>query len=82
MRFASDLARNVCDPAALFCIALCFGSPHSLPAWLGELTAKTFEACGKQRGLESEKMSYTTRSHPLPLTATEVPLNLLLVLKH
>lgn len=48
------------------------GSPHALPAWLGELTAKTFEACAAQRGLEEGKVSYTARSHPLPLTATEV----------
>lgn len=48
------------------------GSPHALPAWLGELTAKTFEACALNRGLDAEQTSYTVKSHPLPLTATEV----------
>eukprot|EP00752_Nemacystus_decipiens_P003898 g3578.t3 len=46
-------------------------APHALPAWLGELTAKTFQACAAQRGLDEGQASYTTRSHPLPLTATE-----------
>eukprot|EP00903_Cladosiphon_okamuranus_P005738 g5694.t1 len=46
-------------------------APHALPAWLGELTAKTFEACAAQRGMESGQVSYTTKTHPLPLTATE-----------
>lgn len=48
------------------------GSPHALGAWVGELTANVFKACAKQRGLDEDQVSFTTRSHPLPLTATEV----------
>ncbi|CAN0193444.1 unnamed protein product [Ectocarpus sp. 12 AP-2014] len=46
-------------------------APHALPAWVGELTARTFQACATNRGLEGGQASYTVRSHPLPLTATE-----------
>lgn len=48
------------------------GSPHALSGWVGELTGRAFKACASERGLEEEQVSFVTRNHPLPLTATQV----------
>ncbi|CAM9219255.1 unnamed protein product [Choristocarpus tenellus] len=45
-------------------------APHALPAWMGELTSKTYQACTSAAGVSGESV-FTTRNHPLPLTATQ-----------
>ncbi|CAM9302607.1 unnamed protein product [Discosporangium mesarthrocarpum] len=45
-------------------------APHALPAWVGELTAKTYQACGVAAGWDGQ-INYTTRNHPLPFTSAE-----------
>ena len=50
-----------------FCYAtVCDCSYHGLPGWTAELTELRYRTC-----LGDAEASYTTRSHPLPITSQE-----------